>query len=147
MTNVSDYMHLSIYGGGTAPLDNCINLDTLRKFRDVALYNTTFGVNYINNYYLIGTRIGSLDLTSSLQSASVGYNVMQAIMQLMNSSTSTSRILVDSSFKTELINLLNLYKTKTTDTAALSALDDVINDVNTTFYNKTVGDLRILMGM
>jgi hypothetical protein len=138
---------IQLPNGARTLLENCINLDNLRTFRDSVLYRSDLGLRYINNYYMLGDRLNSvIDFSTALTTASVGFDVNNAINTLMTPTSDATTILITSAFKTELVDLLNLYKSKTSDPEAITAIDGIISDMNS-FEGKTVAQMRVLLNM
>ncbi len=117
---------------GTDTLNTAFDYNLLYQFRDTTLSYTDFGLKLTAYYYRLSKNLDTISVPLSLkiQSAYTLYNFRSAMVKLLNPGSYGSSIFIDSTLKTQLIDLLNAYKALSTDTTYLAILNDIIDDIN-----------------
>lgn len=128
-------------------LDQCINLDFYRNFRDSILYTSTLGMKYVQYYYLLSNRLDStLTTTNALHIAVVSYDVMNMINILLDPNTNQNQIWITNDLRDELTQTVSNYLNQTTDSDAIHAMQDILQDLST-LSGQSVGHKRLQLNL
>jgi hypothetical protein len=101
--------------------------------RDSFLANYIIGQKYINYYYSLGYFLNFNNLISSsavANTASVSPDAWEITHKILNFPSDSSDILISSGAKERIINLIDFYKTLSSNTDYNNVLDDIKSDVN-----------------
>lgn len=142
-----DPNNIALSNGRSSTLDQCINLDNFRSFRDNILYNSEIGIRFIEYYYELSNHLNeTIDLSIALKTAMVSFDLTSSIKKLTDTEADPNEVFLTRELKSEIFDLLSLYKTQTTDETGLQTISSIIEELNA-LEGKSIADLRRLLGL
>lgn len=124
-------------------LDTVFKTSNMYDFRDNFLINSNLGLFYTRSYYYLGAYInayGLMNLNIASQIASIMPQIDGAMYKMQNPSIYGSSVVISSSLKTSLVNLLNTLKAQSVNTTFSTTCDLIKGDV-VYFEGKTVNQI------
>lgn len=124
-------------------LDTVFKTSNMYGFRDDFMIHSNLGLFYTRSYYYLGAFInayGLMNLNLASQIASLMPQIDGAMYKMQNPSIYGSSIVISSSLKVSLVNLLNTLNAQSTSTTFSTTCDLIIGDV-VYFEGKTVNQI------
>jgi hypothetical protein len=109
--------------------------------KDSILSPNRFGRKYIDYYYTLSSELRKKSIPTSLiiSTARTAISCRRMFQLLENPITNADSVLMSSTQKNELLDLIDNYKLLFTDAVSIGKLNEIKNDV-TTYYNFTIHD-------
>lgn len=122
-------------------VNTAFDQDLLYDFRDSVLKYTYWGLKIIKYYYWIQDFIDfdNVPLSLKLETTYALYDFIPKASKIINYDSFRNDTVLSHSLKSDLVTLMNNYKTLSSDTTYIAILNDIIDDINY-YYDETIDD-------